>query len=374
MKVKVLELLTSFQIGGTERQVANLVRGLDSSRFDLRVACLRRFGELLGEIESLHVPVTEFRIGGKLYGPKTALEAMRLAQYLRRNRVQIVHTFGLYPNIFAVPVAKMAGVPIVLASIRDQGDILTPLQQRIQRWSCRFADCILVNATAIRERLVEQGYDESRIVVIRNGIRPAHHNRSQDSAEARERWGVPRRARLVVVLSRLNPMKGIEYFLDAAGILAARYPDTHFVVAGDGEIRASLQERARNLGIADRVTFTGFRTDIPDLLAEASVSVLPSLSEGLSNTVLESMGAGIPVVATRVGGNPEVVEDGVSGFLVPPRDAGALAQAAGRLLADEPLARRIGQAGMERVARRFSVENSVRQTERIYRQLLAVSV
>jgi glycosyltransferase involved in cell wall biosynthesis len=146
-----------------------------------------------------------------------------------------------------------------------------------------------VNATAIRERLVEQGYDESRIVVIRNGIRPAHHNRSQDSAEARERWGVPRRARLVVVLSRLNPMKGIEYFLDAAGILAARYPDTHFVVAGDGEIRASLQERARNLGIADRVTFTGFRTDIPDLLAEASVSVLPSLSEGLSNTVLESM-------------------------------------------------------------------------------------
>jgi hypothetical protein len=121
MKVKVLELLTSFQIGGTERQVANLVRGLDSSRFDLRVACLRRFGELLGEIESLHVPVTEFRIGGKLYGPKTALEAMRLAQYLRRNRVQIVHTFGLYPNIFAVPVAKMAGVPIVLASIPRSG-------------------------------------------------------------------------------------------------------------------------------------------------------------------------------------------------------------------------------------------------------------
>src|SRR5262245_20162926 len=297
MRVKVLGLLTSFHIGGTERQAANLWRGLDPSRFDLHLACLLRLGELMQEIESLGIPVTEFRIGAKLYGPKTALEALRLAQYLRKQRVQIVHTFGLYPNIFAVPVAKMAGVPIVLASIRDQGDILTPLQQRFQRWACRFADCILVNATAIRDRLVEQGYDESRIVVIRNGIRPVVPNGHHDSAQVRERWGVPQHARLVVVLSRLNPMKGVEYFLDAACLLADRYPDAHFVVAGDGAIRQSLQERAQGLGISDRVTFTGFRTDIPDILAEASVSVLPSLSEGLSNTVLESMGAGIPVIA-----------------------------------------------------------------------------
>src|SRR5262245_50566996 len=208
MRVRVLELLTSFQIGGTERQVANLLRGLDTSRFDLHVACLRRFGELMHEIEALRVPVTEFRIGGKLYGPKTALEALRLARYLQRNKVQIVHAFGLYPNIFAVPVAKLAGVPIVLASIRDQGDILTPLHQRIQRWSCRFADCILVNAAAIRDCLVEQGYDESRIVVIRNGIQSVAQDRVQDSAVTRRNWGVPLRARLVVVLSRLNPMKG----------------------------------------------------------------------------------------------------------------------------------------------------------------------
>jgi glycosyltransferase involved in cell wall biosynthesis len=346
---------------------------LDASQFDLHIACLRRFGELLQEVEALRVPLTEFRIGARLLSLKTAIEGFRLARYLRTNGVQIIHTFGLYPNVFGVPVAKLARVPIVLASIRDQGDILTPLQKRIQRWCCRFADCILVNAEAIREKLVEDGYDPSRIVVIRNGIRLAALQRVRNSAAARERWGVPVSARLVTVFSRLNPMKGLEYFLEAAVILARRFPDAHFVVTGDGAIRQNLEARARSLGIANRVTFTGFRTDIPDLLAETSVSVLPSLSEGLSNTLLESMAAGVPVVATRVGGNPEVVEDGVSGLLVPPRDAASLAETAGRLLEDEALASRLGRAGMQRVADLFSVESSVRQTERFYFQLLGVT-
>lgn len=371
-RVKVLELLTSFQIGGTERQVVNLVRAMDTSRFDLRIACLRRFGELLQEVEELPVPVTEFRIGSKMFAPRTALEALRLARYLRTHKVQILHTFGLYPNIFAVPIAKLARVPVVLASIRDQGDILTPLERRIQRWCCRFADCVLVNADAIRCKLIEQGYAAGRIAVIRNGVQPRPRPRVERAA-VRANWGVPRDARLIVVFSRLNPMKGVEYFLDAASVLARQFADAHFVVAGDGAIRRGLEQRAAALGIADRVTFPGFRTDIPDLLAEAAVSVLPSLSEGLSNTLLESMGAGVPVVATRVGGNPEVVEHGVSGLLVPPRDPASLAAAIGRLLSDEGLAARMASAGMRRVADLFSVEDSVRQTERFYTQLLEVT-
>ena len=124
------------------------------------------------------------------------------------------------------------------------------------------------------------------------------------------------------------------------------------------------------LGLGERIVFTGFRSDVPDLLSEAAISVLPSLSEGISNALLESMAAGIPVIATRVGGNPEVVEDGVSGLLVPPRDSVALAAAASRVLEDEDLACTLGQAGIARVSQLFSIESSLHQTEHLYQRLV----
>jgi glycosyltransferase involved in cell wall biosynthesis len=152
--------------------------------------------------------------------------------------------------------------------------------------------------------------------------------------------------------------------------LAEKFPDVCFLVVGDGGIKDELEEQARQLGLGRRIVFTGFRSDVPDLLSEAAISVLPSLSEGTSNTLLESMAAGIPVVATRVGGNPEVIEDGVSGLLVPPRDSAALAAAMGRLLEDEELAIRLGQAGIRRVAELFSIEGSIDQTEHLYQRLV----
>jgi glycosyltransferase involved in cell wall biosynthesis len=365
-RIKLLQMLTNFHIGGTERQVANLALGIDSSRFDLHLACLRHSGELLAELETLRVPRSEFRIG-RLYSPKTIWQGIRLAHYVRRNLIQIVHS---YANVFTVPVARMAGASIVVASIRNTVDLLTPMQRRLQKLVCRLADCILVNADAIRENLIEQGYDRSKIVVIRNGITMEKFREARRGAVIREELGFPASARLVGVFSRLNRMKGIEYFLDAARVVAERFPDVCFLVVGDGAIKGELEEQARRLGLAQRIVFTGFRSDVPDLLMEAAISVLPSLSEGTSNTLLESMAAGIPVVATRVGGNPEVIEDGVSGLLVPPRDSTALAAVIGRLLEDEELALGLGQAGIRRVAELFSIEGSIDQTEHLYQRLV----
>jgi glycosyltransferase involved in cell wall biosynthesis len=369
-KIKLLQMLNNFHIGGTERQVTNLALGLDTSHFDLHLACLRNSGELLAEIEKLHVPRQEFRIG-PLYSPKTFWQGIRLARYVRRNLIQIVHSYGFYASVFAVPVARIAGASIVVASIRDTCDILTPFQRRVLKMVCRLADCVLVNAEAIRQSLVSQGYDPNNIVVIRNGITLSKFERKRRGALLRQELGLPPDARLVSVFSRLNPMKGVRYFLESAQMLAQRFPDVHFMVVGDGGTRNYLEEQAKKLSIADRIVFTGFRNDIPDLLAESSISVLPSLSEGISNTLLESMAAGIPVIATRVGGNPEVVEDGVSGLLVPPRDPAALAAAAGRLLENEELAFSLGQAGMRRVSELFSIEYAVHQTENLYQQLVA---
>lgn len=370
-RINLLQILTSFQIGGTERQVANLALGVDSSKFALHLACLRNFGELLADLERLHVPKPEFRIG-KLYAPWTVWQAVRLASYLRTNRIQIVHSYGFYPNVFTVPVAKLVGAPIIVASIRDTGNLLTPMQTRLQKLVCRFADCVLVNAEAIRENLLEQGYDPSKIVVIRNGIVMARFAKREPNERLRRDLGIPLSARLVAVFSRLNRMKGVQYFLDAAIVLAARFPDVCFLVAGDGGSRKELEEHAGRLGLGRRIVFTGFRTDVPDLLSEATISVLPSLSEGTSNTLLESMAAGVAVIATRVGGNIEVVEDEISGLLVPPRDSAALVAATSRLLEDPGMALRLGQAGLRRVSEIYSISGSVHETELLYQRLASV--
>jgi glycosyltransferase involved in cell wall biosynthesis len=186
----------------------------------------------------------------------------------------------------------------------------------------------------------------------------------------------------VAVLSRLSRLKGLEFFLEAAAKLAARFPEARFAIIGEGRVfqdgaivqsayKRELEAYADRLGLGGRVAFTGFRLDVPELLAEMTVSVLPTLSEGLSNTVLESMAAGVPVVATDVGGNPEAVQHGVSGLLVPPRDSEALACAIGVLLENRELAANLGQAGRQRVVEHFSNTRMVQETERFYLSLLS---
>jgi len=307
-----------------------------------------------------------------LYWPGTWLQALRLARYIRKHRVQVVHSYGLYPNLFLVPAAKLAGAPVIIASIRDRGDILTPAQRWFQKLTCRLADCVLVNARAIRDTLIAQGFRSDNISVIRNGIVPAKYSREPQSSRIRRELRVPPDAPLIVVLSRLNPMKGLEYFLDAARMVAPRFPEARFLVVGDGRSKSELAERAAQSGLKERVLFTGFRTDAPDLLAEATLSVLPSLSEGLSNTVLESMASGVPVIATDVGGNPELIDDGVSGLLVPPRNADALAAAMIRLLKNPVLAAMLSEAARRRIEQLFGMEASVHAVERLYRGLAGV--
>jgi glycosyltransferase involved in cell wall biosynthesis len=244
------------------------------------------------------------------------------------------------------------------------------------------ADVVAVNAEAIKCRLVEDGYDPAAVAVVHNGIELSRFERPPQPGRLRRELGLPADAPLVAVLARLHPVKGIEYFLEAAAAVAARFPHARFLVVGQGAVlrdgaivetpyKRQLEAAAGALGLGGRVAFTGFRLDVPELLAEVAVSVLPCTgNEGLSNSVLESMAAGVPVVATTVGGNPEVVEDGLSGLLVPPRDAGALARAIGAVLADPALAARLGQAGRERVRSHFSEAEMVRRTERLYLSLL----
>jgi glycosyltransferase involved in cell wall biosynthesis len=346
----------------------NLASGLDPERFDLHMACNGKVGELLAEATALGVPVTEYPIQS-LYNFGSLQARLHLARYLRGQSIEMVHSYGFYSNLFAIPAARLAGVPVVVASIRDCGETLTPWQKRVQKMFCRMADCILANAEGVRRWLIREGYPARKIQVIRNGIvGPA------PTAGARRGW-----LRQELGLSRLNRMKGLEYFLDAASLVAPLQPDVRFLIVGgnghrtDGTYQGELERYAASLGIDNRVIFTGFRQDVARMLPEIDISVLPSLSEGLSNSLLEAMAAGVPVIATKVGGTPELVEDGATGLLVPPRNPAALGQAMTLLLDHPETARRIGDAARRDVTVRFSIDKMVRDTQSLYVKLLSSS-
>src|SRR3989442_1114380 len=378
-RIGVLQFLPAFATGGTERQVVNLARAIDLSRFDLHFGCLRQWGELLGEVTERGIPVAEYRIN-TLYSAPAMRQRLRLAWDLKRQRIKIVHTYNFYGNVFAIPAARLAGVPVLVASIRGLDADLTPLRRRAQRLVCRLAHRIAVNAEAVRRNLIADGYDPEKIVVIRNGIDLSRFQRQRGDGRLHQQFRFPPRAPLVAVFSRLIRLKGVEHFLEAAALVAQQVPAARFLVVGDcytrvqdgalvsdGAYRNELGRYAARLGLDGRVTFTGFRQDVPELLSETAVSVLPSVEgEGLPNSILEAMAASVPVVATNVGGNAEAVEDGVTGLLVPPRDAHALARGICQFLEDGELASRFAQAGRRRVAQHFSLERMVHETECLY--------
>lgn len=380
-RVRLLKFVTLFGVGGTEKQVMSLAARLDRKRFDLSFGCLKLWGDLLDEVERQKYQVTEYPLRS-FYRPHAWRQVIRFASALRKSRTQIMHSYNFYANVFSIPAARLAGVPCIVASIRDMGAYMTPAQVKVQRFMCRFADRVVVNAGAIRDWLVEQGCPAQKISVIRNGLDLSRYGRHSDGLVLRQQFWIPPQVPLVVMLSRINPQKGIDQFLEAAAIVRQRCPKAHFLVVGeafintdgvfrpDQDYRRALEQKAVKLGVSDHMRFTGMRSDVAEILGAAAVSVLPSFSEGISNTLLESMAAGVPVVATSVGGTPEIIEHGKHGLLVSPGDSRALAEAICTVLEQPLLAARLSHDARERVEVEFSFDNMVRETEGLYEELL----
>lgn len=372
-RIRVLEFVNSFHIGGTERQFVALVRGLAEGGHEVHVGCLRNRGQFRGELPP-GLPVREYSIPS-LKSATAARRVLELARYLRRHRIEVVHATNLYANVFAVAAARLAGTPVVLASVVDLGHTWTPTLERAQRLVCRLADGVVVNALAVGRRLREEGWAPDRLHVIYNGIEVRERPSGPGGMRFREELGIPAGAPLVGVVSRLSAWKGVEHFVDAAALVARDHPEAWFLVVGGPNVGQEpyveeLWRRTTALGLEERAVFTGFRTDVPKLLPELTISVQPSLSEGLSNVILESMAAGLPMVVTDVGGNPELIRDGVDGLVVPPADPPALAASIGRLLADPERARAMGRSAWRSVSERFSLDEMVERTLALYRQLL----
>jgi L-malate glycosyltransferase len=361
IRTPIFLMIDSLETGGSERQFAELARSLDPAAFDVHLGCLQQRGPFVEDLGEMQ----QFPLGGSLYGLRSLQARLRVARYLRRSSIAITHAFDFYSNMTLIPAARLARVPVVLGSQRQMGDLLTRAQSRAQAAMFHWCDAVVCNSRAAADRLIEDGLPERRVVVIGNALAPEAFECTVPA--------LPRRPGLLRVgmIARMNARyKNHHVFLRAAPRLHEKLPDLEFLLVGDGPLRAELEQEAVKLGLRGRVQFLGDRRDIPALLASMDLSVVPSASESLSNVALESMAAGVPVVAARVGGNPELISE-QRGLLVPPDDEVALAAALERLLTDAALRTALGKNAREFARQNFSREMVRDQYQQLYTELLA---
>ncbi|MGC2196815.1 MAG: glycosyltransferase [Terriglobales bacterium] len=369
---KVFFLVDSFNIGGTETQAVELALRLPVSEYQVTMGCLRAQGPLLGQLKGSAVNVREFHPKGGLDSPGGLYQLARLVAYLRRGKFDVVHTHDLWSNLMGVPAARLARVPVIISSRRDLAHF-DWYQGRKRRWLRRIqnlSSVVLANATPVRDALIsDDGFAPEKLRVIHNGVDTA---RFQSGKRDRARlFPGTDDAKLVVLVGNMHSdVKGHPWLIAAAPAVLQEFPKTRFVFAGDGESRAAFETQVAQLGLQHNFIFLGRRADIPDVLASCDIAVLPSRAEGLPNAVLEYMAAGLPTVASNVGGNAELVENGVTGFLVPAENSQALSAALLRFLRDPELSGQIASNGQRLATQSFSFERLIREVDELYTELL----
>ena len=369
---KVFFLLDSLNVGGTEVQAVELALRLSPQSYDVTLGCLRARGPLLEKLKGSAVSVREFYPKGGFDSVHGIYQMFRLAMFLRRGRFQIVHTHDLYANLLGIPAARIAGVPVTISSQRDLSH-LDVYQTGRRVWIRRVQNlsmAVLTNSKAVRESvLAENHFAPEKIRIIYNGV---DTDKFQQGSRDRN-WLAPDAAKekwITLVGNMHSDVKGHPLLIAAAPEVIREFPQTRFVLVGDGARRNDFEQEVAQLGLQSHFLFLGRRDDVNRILACSDIAVLPSKAEGLPNAVLEYLAAGLPMIATRVGGNSEIVEDGKNGLLVPPEDSGALANALLRLLRAPELAARLACRGRELVVAEFSFRRLIEKTDQLYSELL----
>ncbi|HKN73234.1 MAG TPA: glycosyltransferase [Terriglobales bacterium] len=364
-RVRLFLMTNSFETGGSERQFAVLAKNLGPEQFQVHLGCIQRIGSFANDFGE----VPEFRLGGNLYGWASWRTRLRLSRCLRQQHIQIAHAFDFYTNLTLIPAARFARVPVVIGSQRQIGDLLTPRQFRAQAAAFRWCDAVVCNSRAAADRLAAEGMSRDKLVVIGNAL-PAEAFAPAPAALPKR----PGSLRVGMVARMNHRYKNHSGFMRIARRIQQQMPNVEFLLAGDGPLRAELEREAQTLGIGDRVVFLGDRRDIPAVMASLDVAVLTSDSESLSNVILEAMAAGLPVVAYRVGGNAELIDekrgDEKRGQLISAGDEEGFAAAVERLLSAPSIRAQFGHNARKFAEENFGLENVRARYEACYQTLL----
>jgi glycosyltransferase involved in cell wall biosynthesis len=382
-RIRIVRIVTRLNIGGPTAYLMALTKALDPSCYDQWLVSGVE-GPLEGSMQSrvaaagIHPILIPEMVGVPSLGIRDARALQRIRHLLRRVQPDIVETHLSKAGILGRLAARLEGVPSLIHVFH--GHVLSgyygPLKTSLARWTestlARRTDRLLAVSAGVKAELTRYGVAAAgRFTVVEPALPlDALIGGPGQRGRFRRDIGVDGGTRLVGIVARLSPIKNHELFLDAARIVSRQRPDVRFVVVGDGPLRAAVEARAGQLGVADRMTFTGWRHDLPSVYADLDLAVLCSNNEGTPFALIEAMAAGCPVVATRVGGVPDIVADHKTGLLVPPRSGMALADAILRLLGNPELASRLASAARCHAKRRFAATRLARDMDFLYQSLL----
>jgi glycosyltransferase involved in cell wall biosynthesis len=368
-QANVLHVFLELNVGGAQQLLLTTLRHADRSKFNYVICCLKSRGDLADEVEKLGVKVVCLNRLGKSNDLGAILSLINIIQL---HNIDIVHTH-LYSrsNFYGRGAAMIAGVPVIVATEHGPVGGSSWKKRLSDRMLWRYTDHIVAVCEAVRPPLLKRNRTTPpKVSVIYNGVDLDRFAIKRSKHQVRQDLHLEADAPVIGVIARLDAVKGHQYLLEAMPEILMSIPQAQLMFVGTGPLEQWLHQRIAQLALKSHVLFLGLRRDIPELLKAMDVFVLPSLCEGLALALLEAMACCLPVVASRVGGIPEVVEDGRTGVLVPPGDSDALAQAIIVLLKDEEKRHRMGMLGKERVLSQFTAQHSVAQLEALYESLL----
>jgi glycosyltransferase involved in cell wall biosynthesis len=367
LPLRILQLVSSMTIGGAEQIVLSLAERVDRRRFEMHVCSLSVIGQnsLQPEFEQLNIPLLTLN-ARRFYDP-AVLRAVY--QYARQQKIDVIHTHLTDADVVGRLVGRALGIPVLSTMQNIPHNHARQRRDRywLERITARYLATHLVGVSStIRELYIRQwGIPEEHISAINNSVRMEPFLDVPAGVPAVRSYPGP----VITNVARLNPQKAQHLLLEAAPFVLQSYPQATFLLVGKGHLEQDLRQQAQALGISQNVIFTGVRHDIPDILAQSDLFVLPSRWEGLPLSAIEAMAAARAVLVTDVGGNSELVESGRSGLVIPAGDVGALVDGLLDLLADEARRLALGASARQRVQRLFSTERFIQQYESVYTQL-----
>lgn len=364
--IRIVHLITELDVGGAQQALLRLLANADRSRYDITVLTLYNGDKPLGKaIAALDIPVIDLGLDK----PWRLYAVIRLYAELRRRQPAILHAWMFHANILGRLVGRAAGVPSIITSRRSV-EVGGDRREWIKRLTQSLDDAVIAVSDVVAVAEVERaGAKQDKVITVHNGLDVAEF-KAEASPTMREGLGLGADDLVVGTVGRLQPVKAHQSLLAMVAELAPRWPQLRLVIVGDGPLRSDLEQLVMTYNIRGHVHFTGTRRDVAAILPTFDLFVLPSRWEGLPNAVLEAMASARPVVATAVGGTPEVVVEGVTGLLVPVGDQAALNGAIERLLADKSRRTTMGEAGRKHVQDRFSVHFMVDKVQALYERLL----
>ncbi|OGS19370.1 MAG: hypothetical protein A2219_06130 [Elusimicrobia bacterium RIFOXYA2_FULL_50_26] len=355
---------------GTERHLFELVTNIDRKRFKPFVVTFQGSPAFRKKLEQNDIPVKILNMR-KIYGRRQLAMFFKLNEFIQREGIKILQTFHTNPDIYGTMLARFARIPVVISSRRDMGLGRNRRNVWCYKLLNRYVDRIICVSEKVKQFVIaDEGVSGDKITVVYNGIETKKLDLPVDVARARKKLSIPDGVPVMGMLANFNPVKGHRYFLDAAVIIKKTMPDVHLVMAGEGPVLEQTRQKAVQLGLERCTRFIGYTEAIAEALSVMDVVVSPSCSEGFSNTILEALYMSKPVVATDVGGNAEVIRNGQTGILIPPKNADAIARWVSAMFTDKDKARMLGNNGSRLVREKFLIPTMMENTMNIYDDLL----